>query len=473
MSAFQALGRQCPHPLARVVSALLFAVLLASCAVMPRTVPISAVTPAQKAGIIYSLPRTLVQVALPLKQSKRSPGDLLPTQGDWTNYAEYLRRELGIEPHEIILQEYTAYSVVDGSTIGTSAVPDQDATFYVETEAGGLEELKVDLTFGARGVLTKADVASTHHGLPLVGKIGESVVGLSTVGAFTFNPGSALQAIVAEIKTVRKSRDDALAKAAFDADVVRMYLEQLQARETKLLARLIGREETKLWTLQAEVDPRPTPAMVYPHSEIIIRLHDGAGVEITNGINRQLCPFPSATAPIATAPNEFEKNGPAVQPNWKAITPITTTIAFALALKAIPFNAASLPATGDGSLYYRIPADASASLTLSGRNTKSLAIQDLVIAQLGVIRQLPRKLGGVSGGYVITLDEATGALKSISTTSKPFDAGGQVTALANKFIEKEKVDEELTALERKKKKLEFEAAIRDLEKKAEVAEGEL
>lgn len=455
---------------------ILFALAAASvtgCAVMPRTKSIGQITPNDKPGIVYSLPRTLATVDVPIKQVARRPGDLLPAQPEWLPFAEYLRKELEIVPQEIILEKFDAYSVdADSSTIGSSAIPDKDATFYVQTEAGGLEELKLDLTFSSRGILTKAEMTSTNQTLPLLGKIGESALSLAgllainpaTATTTTFKPSDPVVAVVKDIVEIRKLRDATLTKPALDVGVIQLLLESLKTRETKLLARLIGTEETKLWTLHAEVDPASTATS--PLIETIVKVHDGAGLEIINAKNKELSSFPSATGPSATAPSRFKKGPPSAAPVIENPTPSTTVLTFELTAKPMLLSYASLPSVSDGSLFYRVPRETTGILKLTSQSVSVIVQQDLLVAQWGVLQQLPRRLGGVSGGYTVTLDESTGALKALATTSKPFDAGAQISALTGKYIEKEKVDEELSALERKKKKLEFEKAIRDLENAA-------
>lgn len=446
------------------------ALQVAGCAIMPKVLPVASVNTESKAGVVYSLPRTLITVDVPLKQVSRQPGILLPLRNvtDWENYAKTLRTKLGIEPHEIILTKYTKYSVVnDGVSIGTTAVPDKDATFYAEMQADGLQELKLDLTFGAKSILVKADVSATNQVLPLVGKVGETLIAtagktLAIKAASVPFTDPAVTAAIDEIIDIREKRWDALNKPALDSAVVLLLLEELKQRETRLLANLVGTEEIKLWTLKAEIDP-PQNA-VGSISEILLKLHDGAGVEIaSNGKNRSQSPFPTATNPNPFAPDVFEERSPTLPPNVIHPTPTTNAIALNLDPKPLLFQSNNFPKVSDGSLYYRVPRDATAEVTSYGASSKVISLKEVTIAQLGNIRQLPRRLGGVSGGYVVTLDDSTGGLKSISSTSKPLDAAAQFSALASKYAEKEKGDEELSSLERQKKLLEYQKAIKDLQ----------
>lgn len=456
--------------------ALLFAMFLCGCAIMPKVIPIANVTQNNGPGVVYSLPKTLVAIDLPIKKTAHKPGDLLPAnQVDWPAYADHLRTHLSIQPHEIILEAYDSYELVSAEiATSTLAVPDPKATFYAAFQVGFLQELKLDLTFSGRGLLTKADVSSTNQTLPLLGKVAEAVISFAGIPkilnnspkALTYTPlasaSSEVKDVIETINKIREKQDEIIFRQNLgNADVVKLALEHLKARETVLLARLVGSEITKVWVLRAEIDPPANSAV----TTTLLKIHNGSGVEISSlGKNTDLCPFPRTTSPSARGRPRFDRAPPTT-----ALPPLvfansqTTDVVLDLTPKAPVFSHALIPTVSDGSLYYRVPGEATAVIRSTTPTATVHSQAEFVVAQHGSLQQLPRKLEGYSGGFVVTLDEATGGLKSLTATSKPIDTAAQFSTLAGKFIEKEKVDDEMASLERKKKKLDLEKSIRELE----------
>lgn len=128
--------------------------------------------------------------------------------------------------------------------------------------------------------------------------------------------------------------------------------------------------------------------------------------------------------------------------------------------------------------YYRVPATAHATVKEDDRD---IAVGELVIPQYGVVRALPRDTGSITGNaYDFKLYADTGGFKMLRVTSdalSPTTVTGIGTAVttiqdAGAAARKARADEraaeraaqdEIAVLERKKKILELQHAIRELE----------
>lgn len=125
------------------------------------------------------------------------------------------------------------------------------------------------------------------------------------------------------------------------------------------------------------------------------------------------------------------------------------------------------PAKEQG-FYYRVPAVASVQVK---KATEVLTETQLVVAQLGFVAALPRQRT-YQTDYQVTLDPATGALKTLSANSDSIDPAlitssgeaiaGALEARAEAKKEEAAAKDELAILERERKILEETKKIRDL-----------
>ena len=112
--------------------------------------------------------------------------------------------------------------------------------------------------------------------------------------------------------------------------------------------------------------------------------------------------------------------------------------------------------------FYRVPGSANLKVTeKQGRNRKTVSTGNLPVAQYGIVRALPSRFGWLKSSVdQLELDPLTGAVVAISVNGTSFGRD-EVQRVFN--YDKEQEERRIASLEREKKALELQKAIRELE----------
>lgn len=462
-----------------ILGAVAIALASSGCASLAEVQPISAANNDSR-YLKYSLPRTVLTVAVPIKQTEYKPSRFLPGAKspmplpaaitDWDTYVAYLQRELDIRAKDVVLPRPADYSLVNKEVVlGSRPEPDPDATYVVKLRADGFQDLKLDVDLGENGQLQAVTNTMTHKGVETAIKAVETAIGLAAKFAGS-SPKSSKTTLfedrIEQVRQLREGRTNIIINGitAVSAEHVKLILDSIQAAEKAILDDLLGTTATTVWTAQFTFAPEKN----FSGDQTLLELDPLRGITLkADADNRLLDPF--GFDPQRAEKEEIQKLLAALQArDAETHAALLKTLTLKLHLSRHASSPAIMPlVTGTpridtGSFYYRNPGRGHAYVQLvSPTKTTTLTENILWVAQYGEIRQLPRKLGGISNALTLSLYPDTGAIKKVTTSATQADAKGGVDAIGAKvsaYIDADqKSDDELTALQREHTKLKLQS----------------
>lgn len=403
-------------------------------------------------GVFYSLPKTVIRIEMPIIAKTKKPGPLFINE-EW-----FYRKavSVGLEKNDITQNESTTYSM-GKAVISTISMPDEKNTFFVKLDSKIFKDLNLTMNLSKDGLLESAKSDSTNRALDIGVKVFESAA--SIAGKFFALGGKApTQSEVDDhIKTINRiltSRLDLITGTAgtitggLPADTLKLMLGELDKTEQELMNALRGTMTKKEWTAIFEFEPEPNKI--------------GGSNEIFNKDNIKLLSISKSDGitELSDYCINYYSNPFGLKKN-KSLHVIN------LKISANPQPALKISPNGkndSGSFFYRIPLQANIKLT---KNDNTFMAKSAYLAQIGPIRQLPKNFRGKFGLLDLNFYTDTGGIKKINTQTKALEISEAVGSLGTSAADlTEKIltaDDELTKLERKKKILELENEIRDLE----------
>lgn len=469
------------------------------CSTLPEVKRASSSQSLPPSSITYSLPRTIVAVTIPVTQVQRGMSEFSAQLNRSKKLRQALVKELlsrGLDPGELRFQLQTdprdlkatfddRFSIGwDKIAVSTFAEADPLNTFSVNLKAYALEDVKFDFAFGKDGILKSSTLSSTNQTIPWILKIAEVALAVSAVPKSSREGGDTPpkidpeiirlapeMAAVLELLDLVISLETTLTQSAaksgggLSADGFERTLARLEERKAQLIARLLGRKReivANVTLVHVPLQPRQGTSAPKERPPLF-KFQPSLGINYLTP-ERNPLPLPNyygkPPQPVGRLEG-YDKPPPD--------TPVDAFIEVYLSQSPVPILR-EIPDIGG--LVYRQPArstvDVIGETEVSGAKVPKTHIrQEVIIAQWGELRQLPRKLGGISSALAVTLDPETGALLTLST-SKTALPPSAIDAAAKNYIAAESktpVDEELKAANRLRdlKKAEYEA--RDYEDK--------
>lgn len=494
------------------VGAALAALVLAGCATMPEIKHVKANADVDASHFYYWLPKTELVAELPIVRTTRSTPLLLdgalrtdspkPTPEE---YVEYLGQQMdGFDKTVVPLKTTRTYALTKKDvTLTTRGIQDPDAKFDAGLQASWYEKMKLTMEFSQQGVMQKGEVETTNLTVPVVVATAKAVVTIAAIaakGTFistrksheagkpplvvnTGWKGKVDEAILA-LDRVKAARKEILTgKATFaDAEQMKLALAALEKEEKDLSAALFGAQEEKTWLAVCHFAPTPTLKTAQ-----VAKLHEAGGFEPLGEYvyNQAVNPFAYDNTkktvtdwrhPKLREPNydaERDDNGDRKWGEAPESVQVVTIECESLEPKASQTLGKISLQPESGSYVYRVPQRARLAVLLAddkiGAKAAAIKQAEAMVAQLGELRQLPRKLGTFSGSYAIKLDAETGALTTLTANADPGDLAGTI-ASASEVVkarqEAKKAEAEANTPEAKLKKerayLEDQKAVRDL-----------
>jgi hypothetical protein len=432
---------------------VIFALWIISCgSLLPTVIPIdeNSDTKAKK-GIFYSLPKTLIRIEIPIISTTEIPGPLFENK-EWFYEAV---EKIGLTTDEITKTESTTYRLGDAA-ISTITLPDENNTFFIELDVGRTKDLNLTLQLNKEGLLESAKSDSTDRAFDIGVKLAKStasiagkMIGAPPMTALTpdkrkMTKRDKVEQNIIEIDSIRKSRLLLISGplkqmlGGFHPDTLKLMLTELDKKEQQLTNALRGITTEKEWTAIFEIEPKTIDT-----GAELLHFSDRTGIAKLGGycVNDFSNPFKiisDETADLIEMRISAKKQ-PAtiIGPNDKNI---------------------------DGSFFYRIPVQTHVEIK---RNKKTFIAENVHLAHLGPIRQLPKDFKSKFALLDLSFYTDTGGIKKFDTQLKAGDIGEAVESIstsAGEMTEKIlKVDQELLVLERKKKILELKNQIKQLE----------
>ena len=427
-----------------------FALWIISCGSnLPAVLPIDENSDTKtKKGIFYSLPKTLIRIEIPIISITKIPGPLFENE-DWFNQAV---ESIGLTTDEIIKTESTTYKLGD-AVISTITLPDEKNTFFIELDIEWTKDLSLNMQLSKEGLLESSKSDSTDRAFDIGVKLAKST---ASIAAKIFMPEAEkeerekrkkkyVNQNIAEINIIRNDRYKLISgnigqmSGGLHPETLKLMLEELDKREQDLTNDLRGITTEKKWTAIFEIEPDTidAEAELLRFSEI-------------NGI-AELSKY---------CVNDFSN------PFDKTSDKEADLIEMKISAKKQPADIIkSNDKNIDGSFFYRIPVQTHVEIK---KNEKTFIAENVYLAHLGPIRQLPKDFKSKSALLDLSFYTDTGGIKKIDTQAKAVDIGEAVESIGKSVGEMtEKIlkeDKELSALERKKKILELKNQIKKLEK---------
>jgi len=438
----------------RVVIIFCFLGIIMGCAShLPAVRPIEKITNIEsQKGVFYSLPKTVIRIEIPIIATSKKPGSLFANKEWFYEKAA----TVGLERNDITKEESTTYSI-GKATVSTISMPDENNTFFVKFDSKVFEDLSLTMNLSKAGLLESAKSDSTNRALDIGVKVFESVA--SIAGKFISLGGKApeesqMDDHIKAINRILTSRLDLITGTSgtitggLPAETLKLMLGELDKKEQELMNALRGTTTKKEWTAVFEFEPKPsnTEASKKKFEDVEIEL---LSISESDGIDKlsDYC--------INYYSNPFGRKGNKSQ----------DLIKLKISAKPQPALIISPNDKNDlDSFFYRIPLQANVELTKKG---KTFMAESVYIAQIGPIRQLPRKFSGKFGLLDLTFYTDTGSIQKFDAQTKAMeisDAVGRLgTSAADLTGKILTADDELTKLERKKNVLKLKKEIRDLE----------
>lgn len=447
----------------------------------------------------YALPRTVVQISFPVSKTegkegtgKSSGGEScyshlgekaeFPLANGGRGFVEITSNGRSIELWQAVGFEQAqpsldpVFKVAGVPAISSLPEPDPEQIFRVDLDSSWAIKRQLKLTYGPLGVLESGTSFVQDRRVDL------SVAVLKAVAAAV--PPMALAPAVSDARKDDEKLDcrgalDPCQRAACEVYEARRWLydlpdevleDGLDAKRAEWLAKryqedidrgvaLFMRVTTEKANVVCAVRPATETGTGTPSQSYAV-LHFEAAKGFWNG-NDAECLIPHGFRKTGASPGssvQYEVN----------VTPVPGQYSERLDTAGVP--SAHDPGKEQG-FYYRVPAVASVKLE---KATEVLTETQLVVAQLGFVAALPRQRS-YQTDYQVTLDPATGALKSLSANSDSIDPAlitssgeaiaGALEARAEAKKEEAAAKDELAILERERKILEETQKIRELREK--------
>lgn len=410
------------------------------------------VYPADKAPegqryLYYTLPRTVLAVAVPVTKTTLSPGDctverlaeeiaarspqpgyglppagfdaaakkpkaeaVAPAKPDISaarQKAEQMLKDAGITPFD----PKSASDLSLGDFEVTSyAEPDPAHVYAIGLSSGFLSSTQYQFEFSPQGVLGSGSRESKSkvfdYGVAIAGAVVQVAGPLLGFGGYAPAAGTC-EGVLDDLRNVRAARRAVVEGRGNTQGLSKEALELLLAEQRATEASLLGRFSGRPAAVRGHVICEHVPGAA-PDKPIDLFAYSPRGV--------------TAIAAGCSAPLELVDPSPGVAPHAVVLT---LRRAAAIADKARPPDP---PPSDDGrGVYYRIPGQAIVEITRADRGEGKRASGDLLassritIAQFGRIANLPGDIdsGAASLNYAVTLDPETGAVMSYGTPAIP------------------------------------------------------
>jgi Domain of unknown function (DUF4831) len=455
-----------------VIAAIVSISICTGCAskiIVQRVPPVqSPPTPTSVNGVLYALPRTVVQVHVPLIKTEREQGRFCGCLDNTTGIPLDFLKEAG-KACKALPQEYT----VKAASLGTRGVADPNQVFVYRVQGGPLEDRTAAFTISDDLILTDGQAESTNNTVELVTKIIGAASGIASKTFFADAPQNIHDTCAADASAAwqeivgltlrRNALVDGLATSNLDGAALSAAL---QDYDTRIAARkqsgfLGSKTESVAWDSSFEVDVPDTASSGASYDLFqFVATGDAAGVcGSTPSPVVNLTPLADATA---SCPPEARR--------------VSVQLFNVNKLVLDAFNGPE--PQGDNGFRYRVPAPATwmVQLTVPGKTATQLARSDLPIAQLGKTVALPASSKGRRTSYTVGLNPATGGLRSFKLGSDALiqkSAVDDISGAANSLIDartkqiKDQKDaaDQLTQLTRQRQILEEQVKIKDAQTK--------
>ena len=424
----------------------------------------------------YSLPRTVVTVTIPVEKTEYTKRDDLNNE---KHCYERLNENLGKlaggtkaltigEAVGIEKKDYpTSYKITGNVTLDPRAEPDPDQIFRVDLGSSAFRKQNLDLTFGSLGVLKSGTSIVQDKRLDIGIAFAKSILSAGVV-AYSLHVDP-LKAIVPG------------APPDFCRDLAREIYESRQALrslQVQIASGTVGTPGETIDWAQNRIDEdiqkklqahflRKTVAAGEIVCEIRPKAITSRPPEVTARYEAlRLKPdvgFWDGTDAFCLIPDSF-RGQEGVGDSFYLKTDVRID-QFSEKLRAGGVDLAHNDGSDQG-FYYRVPAVARVRFS-QGQTT--LADDELIIAQYGIVAALPRQ-STYQTKYTVKLDPDTGALEQLIAESEAVDkslvsdafAGVQAVLEAEK--ERDAAKDELALLERERKILEEHKKIRDFKR---------
>lgn len=389
-------------------------VFMVGCASTTRVTSVENVKHAGKGGIVYALPKTVLDIEVPITKEITERAD--------SECAKYTEKLFGKKP---ITESAHKFSV-GVPTITPVGVPDYGKVYYAQIEAGIMTDSALSFTLDSRGVIGASAVETENKTsdfavstVETVAKIVGSVAKFASAGgtqdfseneAIVKTDAPAVYRVYRRIQDAYSQKDRILCSMGSEMQV---RLDEVNKSLEEDVALFFGRVRKETWSVKFRIEPDTTPC----YTVSLLAYHKQRGIVKFSVVpcNRIQAGFADNLGESSSAGMSSDSSSGAAQ-----IKEINVVI------ESKPLVA---PATASNVLFskkekglrYNIPALGTVTVWQSGEAPERLLNVQLPFGQLGSVGFLPVSTGSKKLRQEIALDPTTGALLSVKNVTSAFD----------------------------------------------------
>ncbi|MFZ2280357.1 MAG: DUF4831 family protein [Prosthecobacter sp.] len=431
---------------------------LSGCASTTEVVPVSQFKGGKRKGIVYSLPKTIIGVEVPVTEKA-----LVAAKDPYFKVAKEI---FGEEPN---LKETVSYKV--GKPVLTfRAERDGARTFVAKIKQAPFSSHSTALSLSGEGVLTDGTMSDQNKTVDYAVTTVEAAakIAASAAKAASVDPNSndfknydpKIQLKLQELAVLKQNRTALFVSASPDAS---KFLEKIDGEISAIMALFLGTTKISTASLFFEVEPRHLNGACAAAEDVDLFELDAS----TGNVNVH-------TRLIAPAPGFLHFKSRLPKDRQRIHLMISSSMLFtADELAQLTYS------KGASGIHYCIPGKAQVQVR---NNNKVMEQKSSLIAQYGPVVALPNSTGSEKTDISATLDPLTGALLKVNVTGQAFDPkyierlGNAVNTVEAAQVDKHNrealANDELTQLKRQKDILQTKSDISKLKTELEAAKIE-
>lgn len=427
-------------------------------------------------AIFYALPRTVVTAQASVTKTQIRPGGcsgqatLLAQLGVDQATQDLLTDLLSRPTSEQVAHRYK----ISDFQLGSRAEADPSQVFAVEVKGKTLQNQLLELQLSETGMLLSGKNEAENRAAQFATQTFSTIASLAvkaSMGRAAAPDGSRCAQLRTQIENVRERQRQLVSPGGTPSgtpkDTLELMLSKLKEEETDLMTHFTGPREVTLGDVRCEV--RPKERFQADSNQV-----NDFELEITT----RLFQFSRTLGlvnldPGCIVPTAFQGSG--ADTNAQDVNLVTQAVSNHYSRTVA---ARQQEPRETGGYFYRVPGEAVVRLNLA---TDPKVVLRMPVAQYGVVATLPGSadLNAILEKYEAAFFPATGGLQKFATTTQAPDTtaitnigtglGAILDAEAAERATEKAAEDELAQLERRRKILEEQKKIRDLEAAQPVA----
>lgn len=242
-----------------LAAALVFAALSAACVARNVVTRVDKTDKSMKSeGVIYALPRTVINTELPVVETVKTPGKFMK----YTKCFFFRPEDKNTPPSKlgIIAEKESSYSLAT-PVISSRSEPDPQKVFMVKVKGHYLEDKAYSMDWTEDGIMTKGTMETTNRTIDVLVQTAQTVASLAVkAGVVGFQNSDLTDALILDMQARDECKDLVGEVKEGKPDEVRRALNKALDAYDQLLTWQISRAKLVLKTEGRTETPAPPPS---------------------------------------------------------------------------------------------------------------------------------------------------------------------------------------------------------------------